>query len=82
MSTRKTPITVREELAGSCKEPADPSHPPGVAQQDAMSRLRALAARLQDEYGPVTAEEQQAALDRIAAIDRWHDEQHAASGAV
>ncbi|MCX4447973.1 hypothetical protein ACIOEZ_20565 [Streptomyces sp. NPDC087866] len=47
-----------------------------------MSRLRALADRLQDEYGPVTADEQEAALDRIAAIDSWHDEQHAAPGAV
>ncbi|WUS98104.1 hypothetical protein OHA46_16115 [Streptomyces sp. NBC_00708] len=82
MSTRKTSLTVRGELADSCKEPAGPRNVPGVAQQDAMSRLRALADPLQDEYGPVTADEQQAALDRITAIDSWHDEQHAASGAV
>ncbi|WP_246568653.1 hypothetical protein [Streptomyces flaveus] len=46
-----------------------------AARQDAMDRLRELTERLEDEYGAVTDDEQQAALDRIAAIDGWHDEQ-------
>jgi hypothetical protein len=46
-----------------------------AAHQDAMDRLRELAERLEDEHGAVTDDEQQAALDRITAIDGWHDEQ-------
>jgi hypothetical protein len=44
-----------------------------------MDRLRELADRLEEEHGAVTDDEQQAALDRIAAIDGWHDEQRPAS---
>ncbi|GAA1435895.1 hypothetical protein GCM10009601_62700 [Streptomyces thermospinosisporus] len=39
-----------------------------------MHQLRELAERLEKEHGSVTEEEEQAALDRIAAIDNWHDE--------
>lgn len=45
-----------------------------------MDRLRELAERLEEEHGPVTDDEQQAALDRIAAIDDWHDEQWSGPG--
>ncbi|MFF8032488.1 MULTISPECIES: hypothetical protein [unclassified Streptomyces] len=51
-----------------------------AAHQDAMDRLRELAGRLEEEHGAVTDDEQQAALDRIAAVDGWHDEQRPASG--
>ncbi|CAL9274555.1 hypothetical protein SUDANB5_03038 [Streptomyces sp. SudanB5_2050] len=44
-----------------------------------MDRLRELAGRLEEEHGAVTDDEQQAALDRIAAIDGWHDEQRSDS---
>jgi hypothetical protein len=39
-----------------------------------------LAERLEEEHGAVSDDEQQAALDRIAAIDDWHDEQQSRSG--
>ncbi|MFF6997595.1 hypothetical protein ACFY93_21905 [Streptomyces sp. NPDC008313] len=45
-----------------------------------MDRLRELSDRLEEEHGAVTDDEQQAALDRIAAIDGWHDGQQPSSG--
>jgi len=80
MATRKITITVPEELVESIKERVDARGVSGyiaaaAAHRDAMDRLRELAERLEDEYGCVTDEEQQAALDRIAAIDEWHDAQ-------
>ncbi|WP_405583932.1 hypothetical protein [Streptomyces sp. NBC_01092] len=51
-----------------------------AAHRDAMDRLRGLAERLEEEHGVVTDDEQQAALDRIAAIDGRHDEQRSHSG--
>ena len=53
-----------------------------AAHRDAMDRLRELSERLEEEHGTVTDDEQQAALDRIAAIDGWHDEQRSRSGEV
>ncbi|MBT2420698.1 hypothetical protein J7F01_22225 [Streptomyces sp. ISL-22] len=44
-----------------------------------MDRLRELAERLEEEHGAVTDDEQQAAIDRIAAIDDWHDKQRSHS---
>ena len=44
-----------------------------------MDRLRELAERLEEEHGAVTDDEQRAALDRIAAIDGWHDKQPSSS---
>ncbi|MCW8219160.1 hypothetical protein ACIPJG_07735 [Streptomyces halstedii] len=84
MATRKITITVPDELLASIKERVDARGVSGyiaaaAAHQDAMDRLRELAGRLQEEYGPVTDDEQQEALDRIAAIDRWHDEQQSHS---
>ncbi|MEU2246137.1 hypothetical protein [Streptomyces sp. NPDC019224] len=81
MSTRKTTITGPEERVESFKKHVD-AREASAAQQGAMDRLRELADRLEEEHGALTADEQQAALDRIAAIDGWHDEQHAAPGAV
>ncbi|MFI6103618.1 hypothetical protein [Streptomyces sp. NPDC051310] len=43
--------------------------------REAIERLRELAELLEEEYGSVTDGEAQAALNRIAAIDRWHDEE-------
>lgn len=79
MASRKITITVPEELVESIKERVDARGVSGyiaaaAAHQDAMDRLRELAERLEEEHGPVTEDEQQAALDRIAAIDDWHDE--------
>jgi protein-tyrosine-phosphatase len=69
-----------EELVESIKERVDSRGVSGciaaaAAHQDAMDRLRELAERLEEGHGAVTDEEQRAALDRIAAIDDWHDEQ-------
>ncbi|WP_234334840.1 hypothetical protein [Streptomyces sp. NRRL S-118] len=47
----------------------------GVEHREAIGRLRELAELLEEEYGSVTDGEAQAALNRIAAIDRWHDEE-------
>ncbi|GAA2221584.1 hypothetical protein GCM10010232_02330 [Streptomyces amakusaensis] len=71
-----------EELVESIKARVDTRGVSGyiaaaAALQDAMNRLRELAERLVEEHGDVTDEEQQAALDRIAAIDGRHDEQRA-----
>ena len=79
MAIRKITITVPEELVESIKERVDARGVSGyiaaaAAHQDAMDRLRELAERLEEEHGAVTDDEQQAALDRIAAIDGWHDE--------
>lgn len=81
MATRKITITVPEELVASIKERVDSRGvsayiAAAAAHQDEMDRLRELAERLEDEYGPVTEEEQQGALDRIAAIDEWFDQRH------
>ncbi|MFE0423071.1 hypothetical protein [Streptomyces sp. NPDC058953] len=45
-----------------------------------MDRLSEPVGRLEDGYGAMTDDEQQAALDRIAAVDPWHDEQRSSSG--
>ncbi|TXR96376.1 hypothetical protein EAO73_33205 [Streptomyces sp. col6] len=84
MATRKITITVPEELVESIRERVDSRGvsayiAAAAAHQDAMDRLRDLADRLEEEHGAVTAGEQQAALDRIAAIDAWHDEHRPAS---
>ncbi|MFE2049995.1 hypothetical protein ACFXAS_15985 [Streptomyces sp. NPDC059459] len=83
MATKKITITVPEELVESIKERVDArgvsSYIAAAAHQDAMDRLRELAERLEEEHGAVTDDEQQAALDRIAAMDGWHDEQHSHS---
>lgn len=80
MATRKITITVPEELVESIKERVDPRGVSGyiaaaAAHQDAMNRLRELAERIEEEHGAVTDDDQQAALDRIAAMDSWHDKQ-------
>jgi anti-sigma factor ChrR (cupin superfamily) len=87
MATRKITITVPEELVESIKARVDSRGVSGyiaaaAAHQDAMDRLRELTERLEAEHGPVSEDEQQAALDRIAAIDDWHDEQRSRSGAA
>ncbi len=80
MATRKITITVPEELVESIKERVDPRGVSGyiaaaAAHQDAMDRLRELAERIEEEHGAVTNDDQQAALNRIAAMDSWHDKQ-------
>ncbi|MBU7598441.1 hypothetical protein JGS22_012655 [Streptomyces sp. P38-E01] len=84
MATRTITITVPEELLESIKERVDARGVSGyiaaaAIHQDAMDQLRELARRLEEEHGTVTDDEQQAALDRIAAIDGWHDEQRSHS---
>ncbi|MFE7941064.1 hypothetical protein ACFU46_27385 [Streptomyces griseoincarnatus] len=86
MATRKITITVPEELVESIKERVDARGvsayiAAAAAHQDAMDRLRELAERFEEEHGPVTDDEQQAALDRIAAVDGWHDERRSRPGA-
>ncbi|MET8567825.1 hypothetical protein [Streptomyces sp. NPDC004783] len=85
MATRKITITLPEELIESIKERVDARGvsayiAAAAAHQDEMDRLRELAACLEQEHGPVTDSEQQAALDRIAAIDDWHDARQSRSG--
>ncbi len=86
MATRKITITVPEELVESIKERVDPRGVSGyiaaAAHQDAMDRLRELAERIEEEHGAVTDDDQQAALDRIAAMDSWHDKQRPHSDEV
>ena len=84
MAARKITITVPEELVEAIKERVDARGLSGciesaAAHQDAMNRLRELAERLEEAHGAVTDDEQQAALDRIAAIDDWHDEHRSLS---
>jgi metal-responsive CopG/Arc/MetJ family transcriptional regulator len=85
MATRKITITLPEELVESIKERVDARGvsayiAAAAAHQDEMDRLRELADRLEDEHGAVTDDEQRSALDRIAAIDDWHDAQQSRSG--
>ena len=87
MATRKVTITVPEELVESIKERVDARGVSGyiaaaAAHQDEMDKLRELTERLEAEYGEVSEDEQQAALDRIAAIDDWHDQHRPNSNAV
>ncbi|MFE9825166.1 hypothetical protein ACFYSH_24050 [Streptomyces sp. NPDC005791] len=53
-----------------------------AAHQDAMDRLRELTDRLEAEFGPVSAEEEQTALERIATVDDWHDERRSPGAAA
>src|SRR5689334_4132789 len=81
MATRKVTITVPEELLESIKSRVDARGvsayiTAATAHQDAMDRLQELSDRLEAEYGPLDEQDMQAALDRIAAIDSWHKEQH------
>lgn len=87
MATRKITITVPDELVESIKGRVDARGvsayiAAAAAHQDAMDRLRELTERLEAEYGPVTAEEERAALERIAATDDWHDEQRSPGAAA
>ncbi|NUV59014.1 hypothetical protein [Streptomyces sp. CAI-85] len=87
MATRKITITVPEELVESIKERVDARGvssyiAAAAAHQDALDRLRELAERIEDEHGAVTDDEQQSALDRIAAMDSWHDGQRPHSDEV
>ncbi|MQY13871.1 hypothetical protein SRB5_40270 [Streptomyces sp. RB5] len=80
MATRKITITVPEELVESIKGRVDSRGvsayiAAAAAHQDEMDRLRELADRLEEEHGPVTDDDYQAALDRIAEMDAWHDGQ-------
>jgi hypothetical protein len=84
MATRKITITVPEELVESIKKRVDARGvsayiAAAAAHQDEMDRLRELAERLEEEHGPVTDDEYQAALDRISAVDAWHDERQSQS---
>lgn len=85
MATRKITITVPEELVESIKGRTDARGvsayiAAAAAHQDEMDRLRELSDRLEDEYGPVSDDEYQAALDRVADADAWHDEQASRPG--
>ncbi|MFD5038087.1 hypothetical protein ACFWMX_34320 [Streptomyces sp. NPDC058378] len=87
MATRKITITVPDELVESIKGRVDARGvsayiAAAAAHQDAMDRLRELTDRLEAECGPVAAEEERAALERIAAIDDWHDEQRSPGAAA
>ncbi|MBF6351180.1 MULTISPECIES: hypothetical protein [Nocardia] len=87
MATRKITVTVPEELVESIKGRVDSRGVSGyiaaaAAHRDAMDRLRELAEQIEEEYGPLSEEEQQAALDRIAALDEWHDEHGAGPGSA
>lgn len=87
MATRKITITVPDELVESIKGRVEARGvsayiAAAAAHQDAMDRLRELGDRLEDEYGSVTAEEERAALERIAAIDDWHDEKRSPGAAA
>ncbi|WP_199545723.1 hypothetical protein [Streptomyces sp. N35] len=79
MATKKVTITIPEDLLDSIKGRVDARGvsayiAEAAAHKDAMDRLRELSDRLEDEYGPVSEADYQAALDRIAAIDAWHGE--------
>ncbi len=84
MATRKITITVPEELVESIKERVDARGvsayiAAAAAHQDEMDRLRELSERLEEEHGRVTDDEYQAALDRVSAIDAWHDDRQSQS---
>ncbi|MEU8543452.1 hypothetical protein AB0C52_26280 [Streptomyces sp. NPDC048717] len=89
MARRKITGTLPEEPVESARErehvdARGASTPLAVtaAHRDEMDRLRELAERLEKEHGPVTKAEERAALDRIAAIDAWHDAARAGSDAL
>lgn len=82
MATKKITITVPEELLESIRSRVDSR---GVSayiteaavRMDAVDRLGELSTLLEEEYGPYDDEAYDAVLDRIAAIDTWHDERRA-----
>lgn len=87
MATRKVTITVPEEILESIKGRVDARGvsayiAAAAAHQDAMDRLRELSDRLEAEHGPVGEEDVQSALDRIAAIDTWHERRHGPEAAA
>lgn len=80
MATRKVTITVPEELLESIKGRVDARGvsayiAAAAAHQDAMDRLQELSDRLDTHYGSLDDQDVRLALDRIAAIDSWHEEQ-------
>ncbi|NKY55894.1 hypothetical protein [Nocardia flavorosea] len=87
MASRKITVTVPEDLVESIKGRVDARGVSGyiaaaAAHQDAMDRLHELAEHLEDEHGELSEEEQQAALDRIAALDEWHDGRRSRPGSA
>ncbi|WP_247597700.1 hypothetical protein [Streptomyces sp. RKND-216] len=84
MATRKITISVPEERAESIKERVNARGvsaciAAAVAQPEGMDRLRELAERLEEDHGAESDDEQQAALNRIAAIDGWRDKARSGS---
>jgi Arc/MetJ-type ribon-helix-helix transcriptional regulator len=87
MATRKITITLPEELVESIRGRVEARGvaayiTAAAAHQDAMDRLRELADQLEQEHGPVLEEDEQAALERSAAFDAWHDQRRSRPGAA
>ncbi|WP_406183389.1 hypothetical protein [Streptomyces sp. NBC_01006] len=75
MATKKITITVPEELLESIRTRVDSRGvsayiAEAAAHADAMDKLGELSAALEEEYGPLTAEE-------LRAADAWLDEMDA-----
>ncbi|MEV2225143.1 hypothetical protein AB0E01_35495 [Nocardia vinacea] len=87
MATRKVTVTLPEELLESIKgrvagRKVSAYIAAAVEHQDALDRLRELSDRLEKEYGPVTDDAYQAALDRLDRLDAWHAERHGPGNAA
>ncbi|MCY0927374.1 hypothetical protein OTB20_14370 [Streptomyces sp. H27-H1] len=79
MATKKITITVPEELLESIRSRVDARGvsawiAEAAARRDAGEKLGELADMLETEYGPYDDAAYEAVIDRIAAIDAWHDE--------
>lgn len=79
MATKKITITVPEELLESIRSRVDARGvsawiTEAAARRDAGEKLGELADMLEAEYGPYDDAAYEAVIDRIAAIDAWHDE--------
>ncbi|MGR8009723.1 CopG family transcriptional regulator [Streptomyces hypolithicus] len=83
MATKKVTVTIPADLLDEIRaEAAERGLSAYVAEalrfKRDRDRLRELADWLQEEHGPVTADERAAAFEELADLDAEHERRHAA----
>jgi hypothetical protein len=83
MATKKVTVTIPEDLLDEIRaEAAERGLSAYVAEalraKRDRDRLRELSDWLQEEHGPLTGEEHDAALDELADLDAEHERRRAA----
>ncbi|UQX02317.1 ribbon-helix-helix domain-containing protein [Streptomyces sp. RerS4] len=78
MATKKVTITLPEDVIEYIKERVDARGvsafvTEAVENRIAADKLAELSGMLEEEFGPYSEEAYDAVLDRIAAMDAWHD---------